>query len=214
MARTPKTTRPSDPTALTGPAAAAELEELEAAPVAIPPEPEPELESVPVPEDSEAVDELVVVAVALPVVLVSWMVVDRVVSSEEPALEGAVVVFTVPVMEDDVDAADVTTAVDVVVLTAEVLEDEHDWPALMAEQKVSAAGRTCSECGKGSAGEGGAWHNGEDILTESNILATPGQDTLRDRESAVAYRSEGLYISQRMQETDGRQASCSRLHIP
>lgn len=153
MARTPKTTRPSDPTALTGPAAAAELEELEAAPVAVPLE--PELESVPVPEDSEAVDELVVVAVALPVVLVSSMVVDRVVSSEELALEGAIVVATVPVMEDDVDAADVTTAVDVVVLTAEALEDEHDWPALMAEQKVSAAGRTCSECGKGSAGEGG-----------------------------------------------------------
>ncbi|KAK7731510.1 hypothetical protein SLS53_008749 [Cytospora paraplurivora] len=148
MARTPRATRPSDPTDLTGPAAAAELEELEVAPVAVPLE--PELESVP--EDSEAVNELVVVAVASPVVLVSSMVADRVVSREELGLDAAMVVVTVPVLEGDVDAADVTTAVDAVVLTAEVLEVEHDWPALMAEQNVSAAGRTCSGCGRESAG--------------------------------------------------------------
>ncbi|ROW05954.1 hypothetical protein VPNG_08450 [Cytospora leucostoma] len=140
MARAPRTTRPSDPTDLTGPTAAAELEEVEVAAVAVPLA--PELESVP--EDPEAVKELVVVAVASAVVLVSSMVADRVVPSEELELEGSMVVVTVPVTEDDVDAADVTTAVDVVVLTAEVLEVEHDWPALMAEQKVSAAGSTCS----------------------------------------------------------------------
>lgn len=138
----------NDPTGPTAAAAAtAALELVEVAPVAVP---LVELEPL-VDEDLEEVDDLVAVTVALPVVLATRLVVDdKVVFGDE--LELAIVEFIVvvtPVTSVEVDVNVGSGAVDAVVLTAEVLEAEHVWPALMAEQKVSAAGRTCSARGRG-----------------------------------------------------------------
>ncbi|ROV86914.1 hypothetical protein VSDG_10111 [Cytospora chrysosperma] len=140
------------------------------APVAVP---LVELEPL-VDEDLEEVDDLVAVTVALPVVLATRLVVDdKVVFGDE--LELAIVEFIVvvtPVTSVEVDVNVGSGAVDAVVLTAEVLEAEHVWPALMAEQKVSAAGRTCSARGRGVSTS--------DLMLEvdkGNVHATAIQDT-------------------------------------
>lgn len=96
-------------------AAPAVLEALALAPVAVPVPDEPVVSAVP-PAD----DELPVVAVAPVPVLVSETLVGRVESREE-------------VEPEEGDAA---------VLVTPALAEEQLSPALMAEQKASAAGRT------------------------------------------------------------------------
>lgn len=112
-------------------AAPAVLEELALAPVAVP-VPEELVVDFPV-----ADDEPPVVAVALELVLVREIVVGKVAvgevsEPEEPDVD-AVVTVDEPV-DEPVD--------DAVVELSAPLEDEQLSPALMAEQKASAAGRT------------------------------------------------------------------------
>lgn len=143
-------------------AAAAALELEEEAPVAVPledpedPEDPESLVAEEPEEPEEGLDDVVVVTVALPgTVATRLMVDDSVEFGEELWTEASVVVVTIPVNSVVVEVGSGTVAVDVgtedvVVLTAEGLELEHVWPPLMAEQKLDAAGRTCSAKG-GSA---------------------------------------------------------------
>lgn len=136
---------PNDPT---GPTceAAAELELEADESVALPLE---EPESL-VAEASDEVDDCVVVTVAFPgTVAMRLMVDDRVLFGDTLERDDSVVVVTTPVSSVEVDVGSGTVEVavgteDVVMITPEVLAVEHVWPALMAEQKLDAAGRTCS----------------------------------------------------------------------
>jgi hypothetical protein len=135
-------------------AAPAVLEALALAPVAVPVPDEPVVSAVP-PAD----DELPVVAVAPVPVLVSETLVGRVESREE-------------VEPEEGDAA---------VLVTPALAEEQLSPALMAEQKASAAGRTSSAIWLIYVGfyDTALQHDliHERVPTESDLLTTRSEHT-------------------------------------
>lgn len=159
MTRAPRTAIPSDPIEPTV-AAPAVLEALALAPVAV-----PEPEEAAVVDAPVAVDEPPVVPLAPVPELVTEMVVDKVALGEEAEPEEPVVEAAVPV--DSVD--------DAVVELPPPLDDEQLSPALMAEQKAWAAGRTSSGCrisDKDSFGNMGGLHDPKDAPTQRGLLTT------------------------------------------